>query len=100
MTEQLAIDFNPVRAARGSDPATSHAAARSAARWATSHAGRILDALQHGAATVDELSERTGLQSQQINKRLPELDRAGLARPTDVVRRSRSGHGERVWEAV
>lgn len=101
---QLAIDFSaiaPETRARTSDPATSHAAAKSSSRWAASHAGRIFVALVgHGPRTVDELSAIVGLQSQQINKRLPELERLGLALPTDELRPSRSGHQERVWRAA
>lgn len=94
--------FTPPPRARNSDPGTSHAAARNVDKFAASHAGRILAALRtRGPSTVDELSALPGLhlQSQQINKRLPELERESLARPTGATRRSRSGNLERVWEA-
>lgn len=89
---------HPLPAARHTDPATSHAAARKAARFAASHSQRILEALKTGAGTVDEIAACIGLQSQQVNKRLPELERMGLAYPTDMLRRSRSGNMERIWK--
>lgn len=103
MTEQGSL-FPPVPSdehprARNSDPCTSHAAARNTERFAKTHAGRILaDLVARGPATVDQLSERVGLQSQQINKRLPELERDGLAYP-EGVRRSHAGNLERIWYA-
>lgn len=86
--------------ARRTDPATSHQAAARAARFAESHAGRILSALQDGPATAHNLSERTGLTVVQIDRRLPELAAAGKARvmmwgPLPVTL-----DGFRVWEAA
>ncbi len=102
MIDQHTLDlFEPPPRARKSDPTTSHASARNVERFFASHAGRILIALQdRGPSTVDELSATCGLQSQQINKRLPELERIRLARPTDKTRPSKSGMQERIWEAT
>jgi hypothetical protein len=96
-TLQLSIDFPRARA---SDPATSHLAASNASKFAESHAGRIHLALIGKNLTAHELSTITGLSVVQIDRRLPDLKRAGLARVQrladgDVVR-----GGFRVWEAT
>ena len=76
----LLDDIQPVRA-RKSDPVTSHAAAKNAERFAATHAGRILGALKEGPRSAKGLSAMTGLTVVQIDRRLPELERAGLAEP-------------------
>lgn len=98
----LPITLIERRRSRATDPATSHAAAQRAANFANSHAGRILTALQlHGKHTAHELEPLTGLTTVQIDRRFPDLQRAGLARVcklddgADMVR-----GGFRVWEAV
>jgi hypothetical protein len=96
---QLALDMTP--RARRSDPETSHAAAARSRAFSESHAGRIHVALTQGPATAHELSERIGLTVVQIDRRLPELGRVGMARVvpkadgTDLTR-----GGFRVWEAA
>lgn len=91
----------PRKLARRSDPSTSHAAAAKVAEFAGSHRAVIVAALaKHGPMTVDQIAARTKLQSQQINKRLPDLQRDGKAAPTGEERPSASGHMERVWRAV
>lgn len=87
--------------ARRTDPATSKQAAVNAEKFASSHAGRILAALKaHGSKTAHEL-HTTGLTVVQIDRRLPELSKLGLAKVVklddgaDMVR-----GGFRVWEAV
>lgn len=98
---QLALDFNPRRLARSCDPSTSHEAARRVREFATGHSATILDCLRaHGALTVDEIAKHTPLLAHQINKRLPEMQRSGLVRPTGRTRSSASGRPEREWEAV
>lgn len=99
---QLAIEFAPERAARRTDPGTSQAAAKNAQRFAASHAGRILQALKtHGPRSAHELEQLVGLSVVQIDRRLPDLKVAKLARVqclddgADVVR-----SGCRVWEAI
>ena len=73
-------DIQPVRARR-TDPATSHTAARNAERFAASHAGRIMAALRWGPLSAKGIAAITGLTVVQIDRRLPELQRAGLCRP-------------------
>lgn len=93
--------FDSRHLARKSDPQTSHQAAARVHEFAGGHREQILACLKrHGSLTVDEIAKRTRLQSQAINKRLPELERAGLARPTGGTRLSASGRPERVWYAT
>jgi len=93
-------DITPIRRARKSDPATSKQAAVNAGRFAESHASRILAELRKSVATAHRLSELTGLTVVQIDRRLPELERAGLARPVMVLGQQLVIGGYRVWEAV
>lgn len=93
---QLAIDWEAN--ARQSDPWTSHAAAARVREFATGHIATILDCLErHGPATADEIASRVGLLSHQVNKRLSDCQRKGLARPTGICRLSASNRLERVW---
>lgn len=96
---QLSIDFT--QRVRRTDPATSKQAAVNAEKFASSHAGRILAALKkHGPKTAHEL-HTTGLTVVQIDRRLPELSKLGLAKVVklddgaDMVR-----GGFRVWAAI
>jgi hypothetical protein len=95
---QLAIDWESN--ARASDPWTSHAAAARVREFGGGHIARILDALADGPATADEIAERTGLLSHQVNKRLADMQRRELARPTGLCRLSAAKRMERVWEVV
>ena len=87
--------------ARRSDPATSHAAARNAAFFADSHKGRIMAALKEGPRSSHGLAVMAGLTLVQTDRRLPELQRAGLA---DVLRHEAGADvivgGYRIWRAV
>ena len=82
--------------ARRTDPATSHAAVNKAAAVAPSHRNIIADCLrEHGPLTVKQIAERTGLTQYAASKRLPELERLGLAEPTGEVI-----DGCRQWRAL
>ena len=93
---QLAMNFAAPALhtrSRRTDPETSHKAAARASQFATSHAGRILLALQlHGPRSAHGLSLVIGLSVVQIDRRLPELKRMGLADTTGDV-----ADGCRVW---
>lgn len=93
-----AIDCAP--RARRTDPQTSHNAAKRAERFASTHKGRIIEALRHGAATAHRLSQLTGLTVVQIDRRLPECEVEGLARPVVSGGAYLVSGGFRVWEAV
>lgn len=86
--------------ARSTDPITSHLAALQATQFAGTHCDRILACLKaHGPMTVDEIAERAGLMPQQVNKRLPDLQKNGKALPSGLVGVSASGRLERIWVA-
>ncbi len=87
--------------ARNSDPWTSHAAAASLDDDVTARLYRIIiAALKVAAGTQYEIADLTGLDHYQVNKRLPELERLGLAKPTGETRPGPSGRQCRVWAAV
>lgn len=74
----LSIDMLPMRARR-SDPPTSHQAAANAAKFASSHVGRILAALEDmGTGTAHEIAVASGLSVVQVDRRRKEMAEAGL----------------------
>jgi predicted ArsR family transcriptional regulator len=94
-------EFEPRTHARATDPETSHAAATSVAEFAGSHCDRIIACLKlYGPLTKDEIATRTGLTSVQVDRRLPDLERQGLAEPTGGTRPSHAGRAERIWRSV
>jgi predicted transcriptional regulator len=87
--------------ARNSDPVTSHAAADQAQNLARLHGGLIVVCLQRfGAKSKDGIAELTGLDGNQVARRLPELERLGLVELTGQVTKSKSGRAEREWRFV
>ena len=99
MSLQLSIfDDAPLPMARGSDPATSHAAAASAKELQGQHHRTILAALeQHGPCGKDRLAAVTALTGVQICRRLVELERIGKAAPTGRTVTSAAQRQEREW---
>lgn len=85
---------------RAHDPLTSVYAAERSARFSEGHCKYILDALKRHPATAHELQASTGLTVVQIDRRLPELQRAGKARVVQVAGEDLTRCGARVWEAV
>lgn len=67
---------------------------------AGSHRKVVLETLRKGPAMVHEISERCGLSSHDVGKRLSELAKDGDARRTGEKRRSPKGRGCDVWEAI
>ena len=92
MSAQLCLVL-PMPTARARDPATSKDAARKAATFANNHRDRIHAALAT-PGTIKELAERTGLDHVAVARRMPELQRMGLAQPMTDERRG----GCRVWQ--
>lgn len=88
--------------ARYADPDTSHRAAAQAELFSKNHCERILEwLLKNGPSTVDEIAAGTGMDSQQVNKRTPELEREGkIFTMPGRVRKGRSGRLMRVWYAA
>lgn len=91
----------PAPRARRTDPTTSHAAAKRAENFVGTHVEQIQEALVFAQGTAREISAVCGLTVEQIDRRLPEMQRAFLVR---VVTNDGLGDltrdGFRVWELV
>jgi len=85
-------------AARRTDPATSHEAAKTAP--VAEHQRLILYALGQGPAGASGIAARCGLSGHQVNKRLAELAKAGRIVETGRTVKSASGRGEREWRCA
>jgi len=90
--------FNRVRC---SDPVTSHEAADAAKDLASKHFIIIVDCLKaHGALGKDGIARHSGLDRNQVSRRLNELLKLGLIELTGNKVKSDSGLNEREWRAV
>jgi predicted Rossmann fold nucleotide-binding protein DprA/Smf involved in DNA uptake len=76
---QLAMNFEPVRARR-SDPATSQRAASRVERFASGHFAKILAALDRAPGSYREIAARAELEPVAVARRMAELETAGLVR--------------------
>jgi predicted ArsR family transcriptional regulator len=86
--------------ARSLDPVTSHAAADQAT-FANQHFDKIVECLQRfGARGKDGIAELTGLDGNQVARRLPELAKLGIVELTGKTTKSKSGRAEREWRFV
>ncbi len=95
---QLAMNFEPVRARRA-DPVTSQESASRAREFAAGHAEKIRTALLMGDATIYELAKRTGIDHVATARRLSEMENR-LAEPTGETRPGPTGRQCRVWRAI
>lgn len=87
--------------ARNTDPVTSHLAAATVYQFAGNHIEQIVSALhQFGPMTADEIATRTSLDKYQICRRLPEAEKAGMVKATEILRHTKSGRAARVWESA
>jgi predicted transcriptional regulator len=85
--------------ARNSDPITSYEAADAAKDLASKHFSMIVDCLQaHGALGKDGIAQRSGLDSNQVARRLNELSKMDLIELTGHTVKSKSGRNEREWK--
>jgi len=90
--------FNRVRC---SDPITSYEAADAAKDLASKHFSIIVDCLKaHGALGNDGIAQHSGLDRNQVSRRLNELLKLGLIELTGNKVKSDSGLNEREWRAV
>jgi predicted transcriptional regulator len=90
--------FNRVRS---SDPVTSYEAADAAKDLASKHFIIIVDCLKaHGALGKDGIARHSGLDRNQVSRRLNELLKLGLIELTGIKVKSDSGLNEREWRAV
>jgi hypothetical protein len=85
---------------RKDDPSTSYEAADSIVEAASKHHKIIHDCLQqNGPLGKDGISLITGLQSNQVARRLNEMKVLGLISLTGNNVKSNSGRNEREWTA-
>ena len=90
--------FNRVRC---SDPITSYEAADAAKDLASKHFSIIVDCLKaHGALGKDGIARHSGLDRNQVSRRLNELLKLDLIELTGNKVKSDSGLNEREWRAV
>ncbi len=91
----------PPPAARKKDPKTSKDAAASMRRAASAQCAAVLNALRDlGEAGAEQVGRRIELDAYAVRKRLPELEKAGLAAPTNGSRVTASGRSERIWRVI
>ena len=84
--------------ARATDAITSFQAADSIKDVAKMHQEVIVACLQRfGALGKDGIAKQTGLQSNQVARRLSELEKLGLIELTGKTVKSASGRNEREW---
>ena len=84
--------------ARATDAITSFKAADSIKDVAKMHQEVIVAALQRfGPMGKDGISNTTGLQSNQVARRLSELEKLDLIEQTGITVKSNSGRQEREW---
>ena len=92
----MTYHFKPL--ARSTDPITSYQAAESVKESAKQHQSVIfMCLLKHGALGKDGISKLTGLDSNQVARRLAELQRQGQIVLTGRTVKSKSGREEREW---
>jgi len=86
---------------RKSDPLTSFVAADSAKELAKKHGSLIVACLtQHGPQGKDGIAAHTGLDGNQVARRLKELKTQGLIELTGKTVASKSKRQEREWRIL
>ena len=86
---------------RKSDPLTSFVAADSAKELAKKHGSLIVACLvQHGPLGKDGIATHTGLDGNQVARRLKELETLGLICLTGKTVASKSKRQEREWRIM
>jgi predicted transcriptional regulator len=84
---------------RTTDPLTSFEAAESIKPVVNKHYEIILECLKtYGALGKDGISSLTKLESNQVARRLNEMQKIGLIHLTGRTVKSNSGRNEREWE--
>jgi hypothetical protein len=94
------ISPEPRKLARLEDPHTSKMAALRVNEFANNLCSRIYQELKKGEGSFDQLAARLGLRPDQIWRRLPDLQKAGYAEPTQKEIVGQSGRAQRVWRAI
>jgi len=86
---------------RKSDPLTSFVAADSAKELAKKHGSIIVQCLvQHGPLGKDGIATHTGLDGNQVARRLKELETLGFINLTGKTVKSKSNRQEREWRIL
>lgn len=88
---------------RASDPITSFEAADRVKEFKAAHHEKIITVLRTSfwkALGAEQIADLTGLDAYQIRKRLPELQKQGLAHPYPETRLTATGRHERLWAAL
>ena len=84
--------------ARKADPLTSHMAAQEIKEVAPQHMQLIYNCLlEHGPLGKDGIARLTGLNPNQVARRLPELQKVGMVATTGQTVYSDAGRSEREW---
>ena len=83
---------------RATDPITSFEAADQAKDLASKHHKAIVEALKNGNMGKDGIAAATGLDGNQVARRLPELAKMGFIELTGNKTQSKSGRSEREWK--
>ena len=85
---------------RATDPITSFEAADQVKDLASKHHKAIVEALKQGNMGKDGIALATGLDGNQVARRLPELAKMGFIELTGNKTQSKSGRSEREWKLV
>ena len=102
MSDQFALDFQPHRLYRRTDPDTSADAAKAAYAIIGRHEQMIMDALHdfpHGL-TSEEIGDVTNLGQVPVARRLRAMAERKLVIATAERRANRSGRAAIVWRAA
>jgi len=94
------MNIEPRKLARLEDPSTSKKAALRVDEFAGNICAKIYQELKKGEGTFEQLAARLGLRPDQIWRRLPDLQKAGYAEPTDKETVGQAGRAQRVWRAI
>lgn len=83
------------------DPVTSHEAAVQIKETAPMHMQRIHDCLhEYGPLGKDGIARLTGLNGNQIARRLPEMEKMKIVKQTGYLVPSDAGRQEREWSGL
>lgn len=94
------MNIEPRKLARLEDPSTSKKAALRVNEFAGNICSKIYQELKKGDGTFEQLATRLTLRPDQIWRRLPDLQKAGYAEPTEKELSGQSGRAQRVWRAI
>jgi predicted ArsR family transcriptional regulator len=97
---EMQINIEPKALSRSQDPVTSKKSALRVDEFAENLCSKIYQELKRGEGTFEQLAERLKLRPDQIWRRLPDLQKAGYAEPTEKEHAGASGRLKRVWRAL